>query len=398
VVVVEGGMSVINKMLQDLDRRQALGAGTEPAVVRAPGAKVGGHEWFWRILVVLLAAALAWMGWVAVQLMPRKPLATDLAFKAAAEARTKAGAITAPTAAAPAVPPSAPPAQPAAPAAPTEEAQAVPAVAAPAAPVEEPKPTAAAPASDALRLSLKLETPVAPRPAEPSKPQAHKPESVQPESAKTESAKPKATPAQPRAAAKGIDKRERLASDTAEAHFRRAALLLGHGRISEAEDRLMAALRADASHTGARQAYVALLLEQQRISVAQRLLQEGLAINPEQPALAVALSRIYVGQRDYTQALAVLDRAGSATGTAEFQAMRAAVLQRLGRHGEAIEAYQNALRTGAQPATTWIGLGISLEGLGRKDEAAAAYRRALTAGPIAMEAREYAESRARALE
>ena len=34
--------------------------------MRAPSAKTGGHEWFWRILVVLLACALAWMGWVAV--------------------------------------------------------------------------------------------------------------------------------------------------------------------------------------------------------------------------------------------------------------------------------------------------------------------------------------------
>ena len=63
-------MSVINKMLQDLDRRQALGQAGATASVRTPSAKTGGHEWFWRILVVLLAAALGWMGWVAFQVMP----------------------------------------------------------------------------------------------------------------------------------------------------------------------------------------------------------------------------------------------------------------------------------------------------------------------------------------
>ena len=83
-------MSVINKMLQDLDRRQALGAGAEAHAVRAANARSGGHEWFWRILVVLLAVALGWMGWVAIQLLPRKPLATELAFQAAAEARSRA--------------------------------------------------------------------------------------------------------------------------------------------------------------------------------------------------------------------------------------------------------------------------------------------------------------------
>jgi len=372
VVAVEGRVSVINKMLQDLDRRQALGSAAETHVVRAPTAKSGGHEWFWRILVVLLAVALAWMGWVAIQLLPRKPLVTELAFQAAAEAQSRAAAKPAPT---PAPAPAAAIAVPAQPA-----------------PVEEPKP-----AGDALRLALQLETPVqdrAPEPANPEPPVSAKP--------KPQTVQPQAAPRQAAAApAKGtVDRRERTrsATDNANAHFRRAALLLNHGRVSEAEGELLAALRADPAHVAARQAYVALLLEQQRVGVAHRLLQEGLAINPEQSAFALALARLYTGQRDYAAALGVLDRAGSANASADFQAMRAAVLQRLGRHAEAVEAYQNALRGGAQPATTWVGLGISLEGLGRRSEAALAYRRALAEGPIAAEARDYAESRARALE
>ncbi|HEV3011013.1 MAG TPA: tetratricopeptide repeat protein [Burkholderiales bacterium] len=365
-MVVEGRMSVINKMLQDLDRRQALGAAAEPSVVRASIAKSGGHEWFWRILVVLLTAALAWMGWVAVQLLPGKPLVTELAYQAAAEAQTRAAAKPVAPAAAPAPTP-----------VPEEKI------------VEAPPP-----APESLRLALQLETPVQER---AEKLEAPKPISLKP---KPKPAPPPAAAVQAPAKAGTVDKRDRTrsAADNADAHFRRAALLLSHGRVSEAEGELQAALRADPSHTAARQAYVALLLEQQRVGVAHRLLQEALALNPEQPAFAVALARIYVGQRQHAPALEVLDRAGSATVHAEFQAMRGAVLQRLGRHAEAVEAYQTALRNGIQPATSWIGLGISLEGLGRRSEAVLAYRRALTAGPIAAEARDYAESRARALE
>lgn len=368
-------MSVINKMLQDLDRRQALGGVADSTAVRPPVARPRTREWFWRVLVVLLTVALAWMSWVAVQLLPRKPLATELAFQTAAEAHRRAG-----------VKPPAPAPAPAAPAVPLATPS-----------VEESK-LAAAPPSDALRLALQLETPVRERvEPEPVKPEPMKAEPIKP--IPVAPAKLKAAPA-PQAATKGIDKRDRArsAGDNAETHFRRAALLLNHGRVSEAEDQLVAALQADPSHAAARQAYVALLLEQQRIDVARRLLEEALAINPAQATLALALARIHTEQRDYVSALDVMDRAGSVARNADFQAQRGAVLQRLGRHGEAVEAYQNAIRGGTQPATTWVGFGISLEALGRKAEAAQAYRRALAAGPIPPEAREYAESRARALE
>jgi MSHA biogenesis protein MshN len=380
-VVVEGGMSVINKMLQDLDRRQALGAAAD-TVVRPQATRAGGREWFWRVLVVLLTAALAWMGWVAVQLLPRKPLATELAFQAAAEAQTRAAAKQA-----------APPPVAAAPVAPAPVAPAP-------APVEEPTQPAAAPAapapSDALRLALQLETPVKEAQPEPVKPEPVKVEPPKPAATKPKPAPPQAAPA------KGtVDKRDRArsAADTAEAHFRRAALLLNHGRVSEAQDQLVAALRADASHAAARQTYVAVLLEQQRVDAARRVLQDGLAIDPQQPTFALALARIHTEQRDYLAALDVMERAGSVARNADFQALRGAVLQRLARHGDAVEAYQNALQGGAQQqATTWIGFGISLEALGRRNEAVQAYRRALAEGPIAPEAREYAQSRARALE
>jgi len=73
------------------------------------------------------------------------------------------------------------------------------------------------------------------------------------------------------------------------------------------------------------------------------------------------------------------------------------VLQRLGRHAEAADAYRAAL--GAQRATphAWMGLGISLEALQQKPEAAQAFRNALASGPVSGELRTFAEQRIRAL-
>jgi MSHA biogenesis protein MshN len=237
-----------------------------------------------------------------------------------------------------------------------------------------------------LKLAQEIETPVrlpAPAPAAKAPQQAR--------------AKPVAAAPAPKPS---VDKRDhaRTPNETAETYFRRAAVFLNHGRVAEAEDQLAAALRADPSHAAARQAYVALLLERQRVDAARRVLQDALAIDPGQPAFALTLARILTAQRDYRAAIEVLDRAGTHEQNPEFQAMRGAVLQRLARDPEAIEAFQAAIRGGAQPATTWVNLAISLETVGRKAEAVAAYRRALTAGPLAAEAREYAQARARALE
>jgi len=365
-------MSLINRMLQDLDRRQALET-ADAGVLRASAARPASREWFWRVLVVLLTAALAWMGWVAIQLLPRKPLATDLAFVAAGEARAR------------------PPAKPVPP--PVVVEPAAPAPIALVAPVAETPPVvAAAPAAlstDALRLATELQTPIIEKPIELPKPAAA-------------ATKPKATAPAPKLAAKpSVDKRERVrsANDNAESHFRRAALLLNHGRVSEAEEQLVAALQVDPRHGAARQAYVSLLLEQQRVSTARRVLQEALVLEPAQPTFALALARIHAAERDYAAALAVLDSAAPVgQGAADFQAFRGAMLQRLGRHEEALLAYQNAVRDGTPPATAWIGYAISLEAVGKRSLAAQAYRRALTVGPLAAEARDYAESRARALE
>jgi MSHA biogenesis protein MshN len=335
-------VSLINRMLQDLDRREALDAG-EAKAVRASGARRARSEWFWRALALLLTAALAWMGWVAVQLLPRKPLVTELAYRAASDALER----SAPKPAAPA-----PVAQIALPAP---------------VPVPEPAVVAAVPSlppfNDALRLETELKTPLAERAAPPAA------------------------------------KRSKVRLSPAETHFRRATVLLKDARAGEAEEHLQAALQVDPSHTAARQAYVSLLLEQQRISTARGLLLDTLGADPAQAPFALALARIYAMGRDYAGALAVLDRAASGGQTsADFQAFRGAMLQRLGRHEEALVAYQNSVREATAPATAWIGYAISLEAVGKRSDAAQAYRQALTTGPISAEAREYAESRARALE
>lgn len=385
-------MSLINKVLQDLDRRQALAtAGDTPSIqVRMPMRdRRGSRGWFWSAIALLALASLAWIGWVGYQLMPRS-VATPGAFQAAADASRR---------------PATPPVAVSSPPAPVPVPAAIPA--APALPPPAPQPEIVASQETArataepLRAAPPVDTPIVERPQPvPEAPAKLKASTPAAAPKRAEPAKEPRRAVEAPAAKASVDKRDisKSAFDVAEAHFRRAAAFLNQGRISEAEDQLTNALRADPSHHPARQAYVSLLLEQRRVENARRVLAEALAANPSQPTFALALARIHADQRDYVGALEVMDRAGSVARNADFQALRGVVLQRLNRHAEAVDAFQNAVRGGPQQPNTLVALGISLEAVGRKAEAGQAYRRALGTGALAAELKEYAESRARALE
>jgi MSHA biogenesis protein MshN len=338
-----------------------------------------GHEWFWRVLALLVLISVAWVAWVAyqLQLQPR-PLVTPLATMAYENRGSgRIGVEKAPPAPAPM---------------PVEAAAELPA------PPPAPAPTKVAETQAAkvetFRLARSIETPLPEARPRPTKGEASKlaPLALAP-------AEPAPSPEK-----SVLDKRDRSkpVNEAAESGFRRAAALLREARVSEAEGELAAVLKADASHVPARQAYVALLLEQHRVENAQRVLREALEANPAQPTFALALARIHAEQREYQAALAVLDKAGGGgpggAQFSDFQALRAAVLQRLGRHAEAASAYEGALQSSMQPPGTWTGYGISLEALGRRAEAAQAYERALAAGPMPAELRDYTEGRLKGLQ
>src|SRR5919201_5841184 len=136
-------MSLINKVLQDLDRRQALAGAGDASVVQlrpTPGAKADRRQGLWLLLAILLLAMVGGVGWMTMRLK-FKPLATPVPLQPAVPAQRSAPAIAPTTAATP--PPSAVEAP--VPAAPAAQAAAPAAGVAPAQPAA-PAPVAIAPA------------------------------------------------------------------------------------------------------------------------------------------------------------------------------------------------------------------------------------------------------------
>lgn len=368
-------------MLQDLDRRQGTSdpdATLAMSQVRTVPAARKDREWFWRIIAVLMIFAVGWVGWIAWQLQPRPPVVTEQAFRAAENARKAAPAPVAVAEKAAEQKPASVPAPPE-------------------------KPSAQS-APEPLKLASEIQKPI---PEQPAKPPAKKekaaaapaPAPKEPEvkaSPVPAETKPPAPVAQ---AAPRVEKRERArsAEDRAEAEFRRGAALLNQGRVAEADDSFHAALASYAGHEPARQALIALSLEQRRFDEARRLLQEGLALNPANTRFATVLARILIERKDFAAAVDATNGVRE-QGDPELQMVRGTALQRLGRHVEAAEAFRGSLRGAPQNGAAWMALGISLEAQGRRPEAAEAFKRAAVAANLSQEARDYAEQKTRQLQ
>lgn len=323
-------MSLINKMLQDLDARGgAQGAGGMPAtikpVVRAERNMVP------IILGGLLAViAIATAGWYFGRMLKNPE---PIAIAPAPRAVTKA------------VVPSAPPPPP------------------PVVVVEE-KPVEAAPVVEA------------PKPAPVPKKKKHAAEKKEKAKKAVKAAK---VVAEKPAAAKPV-----TGKPQAEAQYRRALAALEEGRNGEAIAGLEQTLETDPRHDAARQTLIGLLIENKRPDEAMRVLQQGLQLDPRQPALAMLLARMQIerGTSGIDTLLRTLPFAGS---NAEYRAFLAAALQREQRHREAIEQYQAAVQASPQSGVWLMGLGISLQAEKRNAEAIDAFRKANATGTLSAE-------------
>jgi len=362
-------MSLINEMLRDLDRRQALavaGGQLPPGHVTAVAPAHPGRQWFWIIVAFLMVLALAWVGWVAYQIHARPMLATELAFKAAEERKAR----------------------------PPEPQPVVTASPVPAPPAPEPAKETEPP--ELFRLAQLIETPIsepAKRAAEAARPKAPAPGPTSlPPQQKLRSSSSSSAPA--------VTRRDipRSPAEQAEAQFRQGVVLLNQGRVSDAQEQFAGAIGRYAPHLAARQALVSILIDRGRLDEARRVLEEGLTVDPGNLQFATVLARIFVERRDYASAanaLAIARTAGESD--ADYQVLVGAVSQHQGKHAEATAAFEKASRLTPQPATTWLAMAISLEASGRKSEALEAYRKSLTGNVLSQEARGYAEGRIRSL-
>lgn len=363
-------MSLLNQMLNDLDRRRADGAGG-PAMHReirplpaAPAATLarplvilGG------VLLLLLGAAWWWFAAGPGRPLPSRALPPQVA----------AAALPEQAASAPEVPPA---------------AEIEPVAPAPLPATEPPRP--AVKIDGTLRLSDQLSLP------------SRAASVAAPASASVPAPAPAPVAAPPVVAAtpspeRRIDKRplELNRREQAERLYRSAVDQLTQGRELDGVGTLRAALADDPEHLAARQLLIKLNVDRRAYDLAQADLEEGLRRLPKQTAWAMLLARLRVERGDPGAGLAVLERHEAYAGTAaDYQGAMAAMLQRLNRPAEAELRYFRAAQSEPVNGRWWLGLGMAREAQGKNAEAREAYRLALTASGLSAELRAFAEAKA----
>jgi len=385
-------MSLINKMLQDLDAR----GGGKDAALEEPALKaVPAYERDRKPLLLagagvaaLVLAAGGWYGWQYWQShrAPPGPVPKVIDNRVPDQARFQQPPAAAPGASAPA----------------TVLSEQAPPAAAPdhVAAIDKPK-RAAPPAGHAVDSESASAAPARARDpasgvvhADATAPvaaiRAGKTAPVAADADASARSRKSAASAGASAASANATVSDLTPKQVAENTYRRALASLQEGRVSSALADLDKAIEIDPRNDAARQTYISLLLENKRTDDAIRQLRLALGIEPRQPGLAMVLARLQLekGGPALQTLLTTLPYAGN---SADYHGFLAGVLQRERRHAEAAQHYREALNIAPGNGVWWMGLGISLQADQHLPEAREAYTRARAANGLTPELQAFIE-------
>ena len=180
--------------------------------------------------------------------------------------------------------------------------------------------------------------------------------------------------------------------------YQESARLRKQGDAAGAERLLKMLLASEPKHVKARELLSGMQIENGRVQEAQETLEQGVALLPAHLGFRYLLARIYLERGELTLAVNVLEAARRpGMNDPELTAFLAAVYQRAGRHADAVKSYQDALTNRPLEGRWWVGLGISLETQKDSDAARIAYRNGIDTGRLTSSLARYAEDRLKAL-
>lgn len=195
-----------------------------------------------------------------------------------------------------------------------------------------------------------------------------------------------------------ISKQEHVPSPTeqADALYQQGREANRTGRLEEAITHYQTALSLSPEHIAARQSLASLLISAQQWNAVEPVLREGISLPATRMTSTLTLARLFVERNQAADALDLMQQqAASGEKNAEYQGFLAALLNRAGRASEAAKRYQLATQLAPTEARWWAGLGIALETDGQSAAAHEAYLKARSLPGLPPELAVHVEQRLR---
>lgn len=142
------------------------------------------------------------------------------------------------------------------------------------------------------------------------------------------------------------------------------------------------------------------LAQVQRNDVAAvQVLEQALASGIQDPKLSMALAALALKQQDWAKALSYLHYEPDIFNYTDFYALKAAALQKTSQHPQAVQVFQQLARQQPEQARWWLGMALSYDAMSQSEQALHAYRQVAVNGVgLSAQSLDYVKKRIAALE
>jgi MSHA biogenesis protein MshN len=360
-------MSLINRMLKDLDSHPAKG--DFAPIYQPPSRRL--PSWYWWILVLLPLSL--WLWW--------QPLQQHL-HPATMTAVTSSRSVQ--------IKPAQPTADVVTPVMPLVIASAAVPIAVP---VSSNKPATESTAASNMKKGNEQQEPekVAVEPTT-----VNAPDVVETSSPSIES--DSITPPEP-TSEMYVEEQKMSAGEIAALERRKYQQAIARRDNVAAKQALLQVLANDPLDLNSRKQLAALYYGENQLNASLDTLQQGVKLLPTNADLRLLIARVDQAMGDKQAALRSLQAVTpSADNNIDFYALRAALAQQLGQKAEAGYSYQALLRAQPTNGRWWLGLAISQDQRGLTQAATQSYRRALLDNQIGAASRHFAQQRIQKME
>jgi MSHA biogenesis protein MshN len=138
---------------------------------------------------------------------------------------------------------------------------------------------------------------------------------------------------------------------------------------------------------------------QRNDAAAVQILEQASATGVQDPKLSMALAALALKQQDWTKALTYLQYEPDIFNYTDFYALKAAALQKTNQHAQSVQVFQQLARQQPEQARWWLGMALSYDAMQQSEQALLAYRQVAVNGfGLSPASLDYVKKRIAALE